>query len=150
MATGGILWIWHLETSGRPTVLKNWMKAIQQAQRRGRQLSFGKMMPFITKEGGKFLMKIILQIGVQGVTQRHYNSFLLSYRGLAKSGHNVLSKSGITSSYTAYSKWLRTKKESIAIQGRSGCSETMSQRHLASNLITSSSHLTPEILDQAP
>lgn len=113
------------------------------AQRRDRSLSFGDMMPFITKEGGKFLMKVILQIGVQGVTQRHHNSFFLSYRGLAKSGHNILSKSGITSSYTAYTNWLKIKKESIAIQGRSDCSDTMRKRQLVSVLITCSSHFTP-------
>ena len=68
--TGGILWVWHMETNGRPWVLRQWRKLVKDERDRDRSLSEIVMYPFLMQEGGKFLTKMLLQVGRRGITQR--------------------------------------------------------------------------------
>jgi hypothetical protein len=66
------------------------------------------------KEGPHFwrhVMQTLAHMTNSATTQQHYVTFMLKYKGITRSGHEILAKMGMTSSTSSYDDWEKLKRE---------------------------------------
>lgn len=90
-------------------------------KRRDAKKSIDDADELIDMEGAQFLMWILHVVGNIGRAadeQKKFLTFFLAYKGISRTGRDILSRSGIGMKKTAFDAWKKKKLEEAKVKAR--------------------------------
>lgn len=98
------LWIRELGPQG---VKRDWMRMVKTAHRTGTPVTEALMRHLFKKVGGGWFGFVLTSLGKRGIYQLHYHSFMLQFKGVSRSGRELLHKMNQASGRTSYDNWVQ-------------------------------------------